>query len=250
MHLNPNAQCGYLGVSINVNSKGPESAFRVIFRTKHIGYYPTAVAGAVAYARGVLEYEHGADAAAAASSSKGAQATESAPAAASAAGAVDKFGSRTTRVTTQVVSTVSEASKRSTVSEAPKREDKQKEKRSVPKQPRSTAPQAGYYDSLQYDAKLLRQRVRVFWKHDRTWFVGVVREFDPVDDTHTVAYDDGDVVKHHLNDPSVQWRYENESQMGKKGKPANLPNMANPQRAQPRSRVSSRHAAAQTRQSP
>ena len=71
LHLNPNAQCGYLGVSINVNSKGPESAFRVIFRTKHIGYFPTAVAGAVAYARCVLEYEQGADAAAAASSSCG-----------------------------------------------------------------------------------------------------------------------------------------------------------------------------------
>jgi hypothetical protein len=179
-------------VSINVNSKGPESAFRVIFRTKHIGYFPSAVAGAVAYARCVLEYEQGADAAAAASFSKGAQATESAPAAASAAGAVDVFGSRTTRVTTQVASTVSEAQKR---------EEKPKERRSGPKQPRSSAPQAGYYDSLQYDAKILRQRVRVFWKHDRAWFVGVVREFDPVDDTHTVAYDDGDVVKHHLNDP-------------------------------------------------
>jgi hypothetical protein len=176
-------------VSINVNSKGPESAFRVIFRTKHIGYFPTAVAGAVAYARCVSEYEQGADAAA--SSSKGAQAAESAPAAVSAAGAVDVLGSRTTRVTTQVASTVSEAQKR---------EEKPKERRSGPKQPRSSAPQAGYYDSLQYDAKILRQRVRVFWKHDRAWFVGVVREFDPVDDTHTVAYDDGDVVKHHLND--------------------------------------------------
>ena len=40
-----------------------------------------------------------------------------------------------------------------------------------------------------------QRRVRVFWKQYSTWYIGTVREFDPVDDTHRVFYDDGDIIR-------------------------------------------------------
>lgn len=51
------------------------------------------------------------------------------------------------------------------------------------------------YESLRYDNDIVKRRVRVFWESERKWFSGVIKIFDPVEDTHTVMYDDGDVER-------------------------------------------------------
>ena len=51
------------------------------------------------------------------------------------------------------------------------------------------------YESLRYDNDILKRRVRVFWETERKWFSGVIKIFDPIEDTHTVMYDDGDVER-------------------------------------------------------
>ena len=78
--------------------------------------------------------------------------------------------------------------------------------RAYPKRQRQAASWS--YDSLRYDGSIVRRRVQVWWKQYRAWFGGTVREFDHLDDTHCVLYDDGDVVRHHLNDPRVEWKFE------------------------------------------
>ena len=51
------------------------------------------------------------------------------------------------------------------------------------------------YRSLRHDAKLVNRRVSVYWDGDDMWYSGTVREFDVVDDSHVVQYDDGDVQR-------------------------------------------------------
>ena len=51
------------------------------------------------------------------------------------------------------------------------------------------------YRSLRHDAKLVNRRVSVYWDGEDMWYSGTVREFDVVDDSHVVQYDDGDVQR-------------------------------------------------------
>jgi hypothetical protein len=67
---------------------------------------------------------------------------------------------------------------------------------------------ARMYDSLRLDHHLVKKRVRVWWAGDAKWYHGIVHEFDQVDDSHIVRYDDGDVQRHLLNSPAEMWEFE------------------------------------------
>ena len=79
---------------------------------------------------------------------------------------------------------------------------------SVPPAQRPHQKEEQSYESMQYDTSILNRRVRVFWQQEGTWFVGAVAEFNPVDDTHCIHYEDGDIVRHYLNDPRTRWEFE------------------------------------------
>ena len=45
---------------------------------------------------------------------------------------------------------------------------------------------------LRFDKTIVSKRIRIYWESERRWYKGVVKEFDPVSQLHTVLYDDGE----------------------------------------------------------
>ncbi|EEF46885.1 nucleic acid binding protein, putative [Ricinus communis] len=56
-----------------------------------------------------------------------------------------------------------------------------------------------------YDSDLVGLRVKVWWPHDRAFYDGVIRNYDPVKKKHEVAYDDGEVEI--LNLKRQRWEF-------------------------------------------
>ena len=54
----------------------------------------------------------------------------------------------------------------------------------------------------------LRQgdRIEVYWKAERKWFPGAVKQVDPSDGTTQVQYDDGDLKWYNLDKDGWRWR--------------------------------------------
>ena len=51
------------------------------------------------------------------------------------------------------------------------------------------------HERFGHGLQLINRRVRVYWEDDGKWYSGKVREFDVVDGSHLVLYDDGDLER-------------------------------------------------------
>jgi hypothetical protein len=61
---------------------------------------------------------------------------------------------------------------------------------------RKRRPRRHFYEVSPSDLdpfRIIKERIRVFWPLDETWYFGLVKEYDPVKGLHHVKYDDKDV---------------------------------------------------------
>ena len=54
--------------------------------------------------------------------------------------------------------------------------------------------------------ELVKKRISVYWDGDEVWYPGKISEYNQIERTHIVSYDDGDVREESLNDPKVMWK--------------------------------------------
>ena len=55
------------------------------------------------------------------------------------------------------------------------------------------------HERFGHDLQMINRRVRVYWEDDGMWYSGKVREFDVVDGSHLVLYDDGELKRRALS---------------------------------------------------
>ena len=79
------------------------------------------------------------------------------------------------------------------------------EGRSTRKRAEPVAPRNAEADKWQYDAK--KCRVRVHWTgcEPPEWFAGVIKDFNPGNNKHLIAYDDGEQKWHRLAEEELEW---------------------------------------------
>ena len=63
----------------------------------------------------------------------------------------------------------------------------------------NTLPSFSRDKGRRYERDIVGRRVSVYWEDDATWFKGVVKDYNPVENEHCVLYDDGDQRGEPLN---------------------------------------------------
>ena len=82
------------------------------------------------------------------------------------------------------------------------------EKRPTSSRPTRAKTRRGFLrsDSKSYDRTIIGKRIRVYWEWNRVWYPGVVKDYAPAGELHTVCYDDGDQRDEPLNfNGAIQW---------------------------------------------
>ena len=69
----------------------------------------------------------------------------------------------------------------------------------------NTLPSFSRDKGRRYERDIVGQRVSVYWEDDATWFKGVVKDYNPVENEHCVLYDDGDQRGEPLNSGALTW---------------------------------------------
>ena len=82
------------------------------------------------------------------------------------------------------------------------------EKRPTSSRPTRAKTRRGFLrsESKSYDRTIIGKRIRVYWEWNRVWYPGVVKDYAPAGELHTVCYDDGDQRDEPLNfNGAIQW---------------------------------------------
>ena len=77
-----------------------------------------------------------------------------------------------------------------------------------------------------HGAEIVGRRVIVYWEADKRWYTGTVKSYDPVEEEHVVAYDDGDQLSESLHFVTTRWRFYEDP-------PSPLPKRPEPKRPAP-----------------
>ena len=101
-----------------------------------------------------------------------------------------------------------EAEKRVVEEEQSRPASTMEEKRPTSSRPTRAKTRRGFLrsDSKSYDRTIIGKRIRVYWEWNRVWYPGVVKDYAPAGELHTVCYDDGDQRDEPLNfNGAIQW---------------------------------------------